>query len=90
MVRYRWRGEQIRWKVIYHLYDGKGSADNLILSIFEDKTGNLWFGTDRRREQIRWKIVYHLYTKQGLANNRVLGILKIKWETYGLVRKTAG
>ena len=69
-------------------YDGKsfttytkeqGLPDNFIRYILEDKTGNLWFGTDEGGvSKYDGKSFTNYTTAQGLANNTVWSILEDK------------
>ena len=56
-----------------------GLADNTVWSIAEDKTGNLWFGTDGGGvSRYDRKSFTNFNTAQGLANNSVLSITEDK------------
>ncbi|MCC6180222.1 MAG: SpoIIE family protein phosphatase, partial [Bacteroidia bacterium] len=67
----------------------QGLANNLVLSITEDKSGNLWFGTDGGGvSRYDGKIFTNYSTAQGLANNLVFSITEDKsgnlwFGTYG-------
>jgi ligand-binding sensor domain-containing protein/serine phosphatase RsbU (regulator of sigma subunit) len=85
-------------------YDGKsfltytteqGLANNSVLSIAEDKSGNLWFGTGEGLSRYDGKSFVTYTTEQGLADNTVLGIAEDKsgnlwFGTYGGVSKYDG
>ena len=66
----------------------QGLANNSVLSIAEDKTGNLWFGTDGGVSKYDGKSFSNYTTAQGLANNSVRCIAEDKtgnlwFGTYG-------
>ena len=57
----------------------QGLANNIVLSITEDKTGNLWFGTEGGGvSRYDGKSFVNFTTAQGLANNNVLSITEDK------------
>ncbi|MGV3696174.1 ligand-binding sensor domain-containing protein [Flavobacterium sp.] len=64
---------------VYH-YDGKsfkqyttndGLADDCVLTVFEDKSGYIWFGTSGGASRYDGKSFRNFTTKDGLSNNGV-------------------
>jgi len=66
-------------KSFTHFTDKEGLSNNVVLSILEDKFGNLWFGTEGGGvSKYDGKSFTHFADKEGLANNVVLSILEDK------------
>jgi ligand-binding sensor domain-containing protein/serine phosphatase RsbU (regulator of sigma subunit) len=66
-------------KSFTHFTDKEGLSNNVVLSILEDKFGNLWFGTNGGGvSKYDGKSLTHFTDKEGLANNVVLSILEDK------------
>jgi ligand-binding sensor domain-containing protein/serine phosphatase RsbU (regulator of sigma subunit) len=66
-------------KSFTHFTDKEGLSNNVVLSILEDKFGNLWFGTKGGGvSKYDGKSLTHFTDKEGLANNVVLSILEDK------------
>lgn len=66
---------------MYNPKDTTGLPSNTILSIHEDRKGNIWIGTTagllRVRESANQKLQFERYaTKQGLTNTTIYGILE--------------
>ncbi|MBI2722422.1 MAG: SpoIIE family protein phosphatase [Bacteroidetes bacterium] len=56
----------------------EGLSNNFVYSILEDKTGNLWFGTDDGVCRYDGKSFTNFTEKEGLSNNVVYSILEDK------------
>ena len=66
-------------KSFTHFTDKEGLSNNVVLSILEDKSGNLWFGTAGGGVcKYDGKRFTHFTDKEGLSNNVVLSILEDK------------
>jgi ligand-binding sensor domain-containing protein len=93
LVRHKWGGG-----VSKYAYDGnplrilpikKALSNNVVVSILEDKSGNLWFGTNGGGvSKYDGKSFTHFTDKEGLSNNVVRSILEDKsgnlwFGTYG-------
>ena len=66
-------------KSFTHFTDKEGLSNNVVLSILEDKSGNLWFGTEGGGvSKYDGKSFTHFTDKEGLSNNVVLSILEDK------------
>ncbi len=70
-----------------YYYDGKsftnfttrdGLAGNSVTCIYEDKTGNVWFGTGGGASRYDGKSFRNFTTKDGLTNNSVNSIMEDK------------
>ena len=69
---------------VYH-YDGKsfnnftvkeGLADDVVLDIYEDSKGHIWFATEGGASRYDGKSFTNFTTEQGLLNNRLNAILE--------------
>ncbi|MGZ4157605.1 MAG: ligand-binding sensor domain-containing protein, partial [Bacteroidia bacterium] len=56
----------------------EGLSNNLVFSMLEDKSGNLWFGTSGGVSKYDGKSFTHFTEKEGLSNNLVFSILEDK------------
>ena len=66
-------------KSFTHFTDKEGLSNNDVRSILEDKSGNLWFGTNGGGVcKYDGKSFTHFTDKEGLSNNVVLSILEDK------------
>jgi ligand-binding sensor domain-containing protein len=76
-------------KSFTHFTDKEGLSSNIVLSMLEDKSGNLWFGTFVGGvSKYDVKSFSHFTEKEGLSNNTVYSILEDKsgniwFGTYG-------
>ena len=70
-----------------YYYDGKsfrnfttkeGLANDRVIDIYEDKTGNIWFGTEGGASFYDGKSFKNFTTKEGLPNNDVNSIIEDK------------
>jgi ligand-binding sensor domain-containing protein/serine phosphatase RsbU (regulator of sigma subunit) len=61
-----------------HFTEEEGLISNIVLSILEDKSGNLWFGTDGGASRLDGKIFTHFTVKEGLTNNTNWSVLEDK------------
>jgi signal transduction histidine kinase/ligand-binding sensor domain-containing protein len=68
---------------IIHVKDGKadtftraeGLSGNIACSLFEDREGNIWFGSEKGVDRFRKLPVTALSTQQGLPNERTKSVL---------------
>ena len=65
-------------KSFTHFTKKEGLSNNIVKSILEDKSGNLWFGTDGGVSKYDGKSFTHFTEKEGLSNNSVLSMLEDK------------
>ena len=75
-------------KSFTHFTEKEGLSNNVVRSILEDKSGNLWFGTSGGISKYDGKTFTHFTEKEGLSNNNVRSILEDKvgnlwFGTYG-------
>ncbi|MES2592336.1 MAG: two-component regulator propeller domain-containing protein [Bacteroidota bacterium] len=64
-------------KSFTHFTKKEGLSSNIVRSIFEDKSGNIWFGTDGGGvSKYDGEIFTHFTEKEGLSNNTVRSILE--------------
>jgi len=64
-------------KCFTHFTEKEGLCNNIVYSILQDKSGNLWFGTyDNGVSKYDGKLFTHFTENEGLSNNRVLSILQ--------------
>jgi ligand-binding sensor domain-containing protein len=63
-------------KVITHFTDKEGLINNVVKSILEDKSGNIWFGTLGGGDLCKYdgKSFTHFSPKEGLSINNVMSI----------------
>jgi ligand-binding sensor domain-containing protein/serine phosphatase RsbU (regulator of sigma subunit) len=54
----------------------EGLSNNYVMSILEDKTGNLWFGTNGGVCRYDGKFFTNFTEKEGLSNNAVLNMIQ--------------
>jgi ligand-binding sensor domain-containing protein/serine phosphatase RsbU (regulator of sigma subunit) len=67
-------------KSFTHFTDKEGLSNNVVLTILEDKSGNLWFGTEGGGvSKYDGKSFTHFTDKEGLSNNDVVSILEDKF-----------
>ncbi len=65
-------------KSFTHFTEKEGLSNNTVWSILEDKSGNLWFGSNGGVSKYLGKSFTHFTEKEGLSNNTVLSILEDK------------
>lgn len=70
-----------------YYYDGKsftnftteeGLVNNMVFSIYEDKAGNIWFGTGGGASRYDGKFFRNFTTKEGLSNKGINSIMEDK------------
>jgi len=64
--------------VFTHITENEGLCNNLVYSILNDKSGNLWFGTNEGVSKYGGNLFTHYTRNEGLNNNKVFSILKDK------------
>jgi len=65
-------------KSFQHFTTREGLANNQVICIYEDKTGNIWFGTGGGVSRYDGKSFLNFATKQGLSNDDVTTIIEDK------------
>ena len=65
-------------KSFKHFTTREGLASNAVLSIVEDRAGNIWFGTGRGASRYDGKTFRNFTTKEGLSANGIHTILEDK------------
>ena len=65
-------------KSFTHFTEKEGLSNNIVRSILEDKSGNLWFGTYGGVSKYDGKSFTHFTEKEGLSNNTVWSMLEDK------------
>jgi ligand-binding sensor domain-containing protein len=65
-------------KSFQHFTTREGLASNQALHIYEDKTGNIWFGTGGGASRYDGKSFRNFTTKDGLPNNDITTIIEDK------------
>ncbi len=68
---YQYNGKSFR-----HFTTREGLAGNGVFSIYEDRAGNIWFGTGEGASRYDGKSFRNLTTKDGLSNNSIHTILE--------------
>ena len=61
-----------------HITENDGLCNNLVYSILNDKSGNIWFGTNEGVSKYGGSLFTHYTRNEGLSNNKVFSILKDK------------
>ncbi|BBE20851.1 adenylate cyclase [Aquipluma nitroreducens] len=64
--------------VFTHITENDGLCNNLVYSILNDKSGNIWFGTNEGVSKYGGSLFTHYTRNEGLSNNKVFSILKDK------------
>ena len=64
--------------IFTHITEDDGLCNNLVYSILNDKSGNLWFGTNEGVSKYGGILFTHFTRNEGLNNNKVFSILKDK------------
>ena len=64
--------------VFTHITENDGLRNDLVYSILNDKSGNLWFGTNEGVSKYGGSLFTHYTRNEGLNNNKVFSILKDK------------
>jgi ligand-binding sensor domain-containing protein len=65
-------------KTFQHFTTKEGLANNFVMSIYEDKAGNIWFGTGGGASRYDGKSFRNFTTKEGLSNNDLTTIMEDK------------
>ena len=65
-------------KSFKHFTTKEGLVNNLVISIYEDKAGNIWFGTGGGVSRYDGKSFRNFATKEGLPHNGVTTIMEDK------------
>ena len=65
-------------KSFTHFTEKEGLSNNIVYSILEDKSGNIWFSTDSGVNMYDGKTFTHYTEKEGLGSNAVLSMLEDK------------
>jgi signal transduction histidine kinase/ligand-binding sensor domain-containing protein len=66
-------------KALVHFTEKEGLSNNRVLAILEDKSGNLWFGTEGGGvSKYDGESFLHFTENEGLSNNSVFSILEDK------------
>lgn len=65
-------------KTFQHFTTGEGLVNNLVHKIYEDKAGNIWFGTGGGVSRYDGKSFQNFTTKDGLPHHGVRAIMKDK------------
>lgn len=65
-------------KSFQHFTIEDGLADNRVITIYEDRAGNIWFGTGGGASRYDGKSFRNFTTKEGLSNNDLTTIMEDK------------
>ena len=65
-------------KSFHHFTTREGLTNNRVMSIYEDKAGNIWFGTGGGASRYDGKSFRNFTTKEGLSNNDLTTIMEDK------------
>jgi ligand-binding sensor domain-containing protein len=65
-------------KTFQHFTTKDGLPSNMVMSIYEDKAGNIWFGTGAGASRYDGKSFRNFTTKEGLSNNNLTTIMEDK------------
>jgi ligand-binding sensor domain-containing protein len=65
-------------KTFQHFTTREGLANNRVMKIYEDKAGNIWFGTGGGASRYDGKSFRNFTTKEGLSNNDLTTIMEDK------------
>jgi ligand-binding sensor domain-containing protein len=65
-------------KTFQHFTTREGLVNNRVMSIYEDKAGNIWFGTGGGVSRYDGKFFRNFTTKEGLSNNDLTTIMEDK------------
>ena len=65
-------------KSFQHFTTREGLANNRVMKIYEDKAGNIWFGTGGGVSRYDGKSFQNFTTKEGLSNNDINTIMEDK------------
>ena len=65
-------------KTFQHFTTREGLASNAVMCIYEDKAGNIWFGTGGGVSRYDGKSFRNFTTKEGLSNNNLTTIMEDK------------
>ena len=67
---------QYNGKTFQHFTTREGLASNAVSSVYEDKTGTIWFGTGGGVSRFDGKSFRNFTTKDGLSNNEITTIME--------------
>jgi ligand-binding sensor domain-containing protein len=65
-------------KTFLHFTTKEGLASNMAMSIYEDKAGNIWFGTGGGASRYDGRSFRNFTTKEGLSDNNLTTIMEDK------------
>ena len=73
------RGYYASWEGLFRIYEGKverytetdGLSNEIVLSLLEDKEGNIWVGTDGGLDRFREYKVTRISRREGISSSGV-------------------